>query len=204
LPQVLLVDDNPADVVLAREALARGRHQSCISNVGDGEEAMAFLRRAGRYANTVRPDLVILDLNLPKKDGRAVLAEAKADTKLRTIPVVVFSTSRSMLDITRSYDLGANCYVSKPGNLDDYLLAVQSIEEFWFGSASLPREEKIMEHEAAHVLLIEDNPGDADLVRLRLVESKSAVLVNCVPRLSDALACLDVETPAFRTIKLWR
>ena len=142
LPQVLLVDDNPADVGLAREALAGGRHQSCISTVGDGEEAMAFLHRAGQYANTVRPDLVILDLNLPKKDGRAVLAEAKADTDLRSIPVVVFSTSQSMLDIARSYELGANCYVSKPGNLSDYFLAVRSIEEFWFGSASLPRKEK--------------------------------------------------------------
>ncbi len=141
LPQVLLVDDNPADVVLAREALAGGRHQSCISNVADGEQAMAFLRRAGPYANTARPDLVILDLNLPKKDGQAVLAEAKADSNLRAIPVVVFSTSRSLLDITRSYDLGANCYVSKPGNLNDYFSVVQSIEEFWFGSASLPREE---------------------------------------------------------------
>lgn len=142
LPKVLLVDDNPADVGLAREALAGGRHQSHISNVPDGEEAMAFLRRAGQYANAVRPDLVILDLNLPKKDGRAVLAEAKADTDLRTIPVVVFSTSRSMLDIGGSYELGANCYVSKPGNLDDYFLAVQSIEEFWFGCASLPRKEE--------------------------------------------------------------
>jgi len=142
LPQVLLVDDNPADVGLAREALAGGRHQTCISTVADGEEAMAFLHRAGQYASAVRPDLVILDLNLPKKDGRAVLAEAKADTDLRTIPVVVFSTSRSMLDIARSYELGANCYVSKPGNLGDYFLAVQSIEEFWFGSASLPRKER--------------------------------------------------------------
>jgi len=141
LPQVLLVDDNPADVVLAREALAGGRHQSRISNVGNGEEAMAFLHRAGQYLNAIRPDLVILDLNLPKKDGRAVLAEAKGDAHLCSIPVVVFSTSRSMLDIARSYQLGANCYVSKPGNLDDYFLAVQSIEEFWFGSASLPREE---------------------------------------------------------------
>jgi len=142
LPQVLLVDDNPADVGLAREALAGGRHQTCISTVADGEEAMAFLRRAGQYANAVRPDLVILDLNLPNKDGRAVLAAAKADTDLRTIPVVVFSSSRSMLDIARSYELGANCYVSKPGNLADYFLAVQSIEEFWFGSASLPRKER--------------------------------------------------------------
>ena len=142
LPQVLLVDDNPADVDLAREAFAGGRHQSQISDVADGEEAMAFLHRAGEYANAVRPDLVILDLNLPKKDGRAVLAEAKADVNLRVIPVVVFSTSRSMLDITRSYELGANCYVSKPGNLNDYFSAVQSIEEFWFGSASLPRKEE--------------------------------------------------------------
>jgi len=140
LPQVLLVDDNPADVGLAREALTGGRHQSHISDVADGEEAMAFLHRAGQYANADRPDLVILDLNLPKKDGRAVLAEAKSDTNLRTIPIVVFSTSRSKLEIRRSYDLGANCYVSKPGNLNDYLLAVQAIEEFWFGTASLPRE----------------------------------------------------------------
>jgi len=142
LPQVLLVDDNPADVVLAREALAGGKHRSHISNVQDGEEALAFLHRIGQHADALRPDLVILDLNLPKKDGRAVLAEAKADKTLRTIPVVVFSTSRSTLDIARSYELGANCYVHKPGNLEDYFLAVQSIEEFWFGSASLPREEK--------------------------------------------------------------
>jgi len=141
-PQVLLVDDNPADVGLAREALAVGRHKSCISNVPDGEEAMAFLHRAGQYANAVRPDLVILDLNLPKKDGRAVLAEAKGDTELRAIPIVVFSTSRSMLDIACSYELGANCYVSKPGNLNEYFAVMQSIEEFWFGSASLTRKEK--------------------------------------------------------------
>ncbi|MFZ0797556.1 MAG: response regulator [Terriglobales bacterium] len=142
LPQVLLVDDNPADVDLARQALAGGRYQSSISDVPDGEEAMAFLHRSGQYANAVRPDLVILDLNLPKKNGRVVLAETKADADLRTIPVVVFSTSRAMLDIKRSYELGANCYVSKPGNLDEYFRVMQSIEEFWFGFASLPREEK--------------------------------------------------------------
>jgi two-component system, chemotaxis family, response regulator Rcp1 len=142
LPQVLLVDDNPADVGLAREALAGGRHHSCISDVPDGEQALAFLQRAGQYANAVRPDLVILDLNLPRKDGRAVLANAKTDKDLRTIPIVVFSTSRAMLDIARSYELGANCYVSKPGNLNEYFLTLRSIEEFWFGSASLPREEK--------------------------------------------------------------
>jgi chemotaxis family two-component system response regulator Rcp1 len=142
MPQVLLVDDNPVDVALAREALTGGGYQSQISDVPDGEEAMAFLHRAGQYANAVRPDLVILDLNLPKKDGRRVLAEAKADADLRTIPVVVFSTSRAISDIKRSYELGANCYVSKPGSLNEFFLAVQSIEEFWFSSASLPREEK--------------------------------------------------------------
>ena len=142
LPQVLLVDDNPADVDLAREALVGGRHHSCISTVEDGEEAMSFLRRTGRYANAVRPDLVILDLNLPRKDGRAVLEEVKAERGLHTIPVVVFSTSRAMSDIARSYELGANCYVYKPGNLEGYFQAVQAIEEFWFGSASLPREEE--------------------------------------------------------------
>jgi len=141
MPQVLLVDDNPADAGLAREALAGGRHQSQINHVLDGVEALAFLHRAGQYANAVRPDLVILDLNLPRKDGRAVLAEAKADADLRTIPVVVFSSSRAQRDIKRSYALGANCYVSKPVSLKDYFLAMHSIEEFWFGSASLPEEE---------------------------------------------------------------
>ena len=142
LPQVLLVDDNPADVGLTQEALAGGRHQSRISNVVDGEEAMAFLRRAGPYANAARPDLVILDLNLPRKDGRAVLADIRADEHLRTIPIVVFSTSRSMRDIARSYELGANCYVGKPGNLQDFFRVMRSIEEFWIGSALLPREEE--------------------------------------------------------------
>ena len=142
LPQVLLVDDNPADVGLAEEALAGGRHQSHISNVQDGEEAVSFLNQAGKHGDAARPDLVILDLNLPKKDGRAVLAEVKTNMVLRTIPIVVFSTSRSALDISRSYELGANCYVHKPGNLDEYFSAVQAIEEFWFGAASLPREDK--------------------------------------------------------------
>jgi CheY-like chemotaxis protein len=140
-PQVLLVDDNPADVDLAREALTGGRHQSSISDVADGGEAIAFLHRTGQYAKASRPDLVILDLNLPKKDGRAVLAEAKGDADLRSIPIVVFSTSTAMLDIQRSYQLGANCYVSKPGNLTDYMRVMHSIEEFWFGTASLPGEE---------------------------------------------------------------
>lgn len=142
LPQVLLVDDNPADVVLAREALAGGRHQSHLNNVQDGEDALAFLHRAGTHSNAVRPDLVILDLNMPKKSGRAVLAEAKSDKSLCTIPMVVFSTSRSSVDIASSYELGANCYVHKPGNLQDYFSALRAIEEYWFGVVNLPREDK--------------------------------------------------------------
>ena len=142
LPQVLLVDDNPADVVLAREALAGGRHQSHLNNVQDGEDALAFLHRAGTHSNAVRPDLVILDLNLPKKNGWALLAEAKSDKSLCTIPMVVFSTSRSSVDIASSYELGANCYVHKPGNLQDYFSALRAIEEYWFGVVNLPREDK--------------------------------------------------------------
>jgi two-component system, chemotaxis family, response regulator Rcp1 len=139
-PQVLLVDDNPADVTLAKEALAGGTFQSRISSVQDGVEALAFLYRAGLYTSASRPDLVILDLNLPKKDGRAVLAQVKKDDKLRSIPIVVFSTSRAFADIKRSYEMGANCYVHKPGNLADYFLALQAIEQFWFGCASLLKE----------------------------------------------------------------
>lgn len=103
---------------------------------------MAFLRRQGKYATEVIPDFVILDLSLPGKDGRAVLAEVRADPVLRKIPIVIFSTSQAPQDIMCSYDLGANCYVSKPGNLRDFIAAVTSIGEFWFGLAHLPSEEQ--------------------------------------------------------------
>jgi two-component system, chemotaxis family, response regulator Rcp1 len=104
---------------------------------------MAFLRREGKYASALLPDLVILDLSLPKKDGRTVLAEVKADPVLRKIPIAIFSTSEAQRDIVRSYELGANCYVSKPGNLQGFIYAVTSIGEFWFGLARLPREENL-------------------------------------------------------------
>ncbi|MFZ0418867.1 MAG: response regulator [Candidatus Sulfotelmatobacter sp.] len=136
--RLLLVDDNPADVGLTREALLEGARHSAISSVVDGMEAMAFLDRRGKYAQVARPDLVILDLNLPKKDGLAVLAAIKARPELRRIPVVIFSTSQLAKDIVRSYELGANCYVSKPGNLKDFFTAVKSIEEFWCGFVNLP------------------------------------------------------------------
>jgi two-component system response regulator len=110
--------------------------------VADGVAAIAFLRREGKYANAVSPDFVILDLNLPKKDGRSVLAEVKADPVLRKIPIAIFSTSEAQPDIVRSYELGANCYVTKPGNLQDFISAVTSIAEFWFGLVRLPHKEQ--------------------------------------------------------------
>jgi chemotaxis family two-component system response regulator Rcp1 len=137
-PDVLIVDDNPADVALIREALTGSKHGSQIKSVGDGVEAMAFLNRRDKFANAIRPDLVILDLNLPKKDGLAVLAAMKAAPSLRRIPVVIFSTSELRKDVVRSYEVGANCYVSKPGNLNEFFSAVKSLEEFWFGFAVLP------------------------------------------------------------------
>jgi chemotaxis family two-component system response regulator Rcp1 len=137
-PDVLIVDDNPADVALIREALTGSKHASQIKSVGDGVEAMAFLNRRDKFANSIRPDLVILDLNLPKKDGLAVLAAMKAAPALRRIPVVIFSTSELRKDVVRSYEVGANCYVRKPGNLNEFFAAVKSMEEFWFGFAVLP------------------------------------------------------------------
>jgi CheY-like chemotaxis protein len=138
--EVLLVDDNPGDTDLTSEILVRsGCH---IQSVTDGVEAIAFLRREGQYAIAVLPDFVILDLNLPRKDGRAVLAEVKTDPILREIPITIFSTSVAREDVVRSYRLGANCYVSKPGNLQDYIAAVTAIGEFWFGLARLPHEEQ--------------------------------------------------------------
>jgi chemotaxis family two-component system response regulator Rcp1 len=138
MPEILLVDDNPADSDLTWLVLARSTRQNHISAVYDGEQAMAFLQRTGKHTNAVRPHLVVLDLNLPRKDGRAVLDEVKADPNLRKIPIVIFTTSRSGRDVARCYELGANCYVCKPGNLDDFRSVVRSIEDFWFGSASLP------------------------------------------------------------------
>jgi len=140
--EVLLVDDNPADTDLTSEILARNGCPSHIQSVTDGMEAIAFLRREGKYASALVPDFVILDLSLPGKDGSAVLAEVKGDAVLRRIPIAIFSTSDAKQDILRSYELGANCYVSKPGNLRDFISAVTSISEFWFGLAHLPREEE--------------------------------------------------------------
>ena len=140
--EIVLVDDNPADTDLIAEVWARNGRPGNNHAITDGVEAIAFLRREQKYAHALVPDFVILDLNLPKKDGRAVLAEVKTDTFLRKIPIAIFSTSEAQQDIVRSYELGANCYVSKPGNLQGFISAVTLIGDFWFGLARLPREEK--------------------------------------------------------------
>lgn len=138
--QILLVEDSPGDVRLTIEALKEGKVRNDLSVVPDGVEALAFLRREERYSDAPRPDLILLDLNLPRKDGRAVLAEIKADESLRRIPVVILTTSRAEQDILRSYDLNANCYVVKPVDLDQFIGVVKSIEDFWFTVVTLPQE----------------------------------------------------------------
>jgi two-component system, chemotaxis family, response regulator Rcp1 len=139
--EILVVDDNPGDVVLVRESLAETAHQSNVHSVLDADEAIAYLRHQGKYINTIRPDLVILDLNLLHRDGHKVLIALKCRSELRQIPVVIFSSSGLVADIERSYGLGANCYISKPADLKRFFAAVRAIEEFWFGYASLPDKE---------------------------------------------------------------
>ena len=138
--EILLVEDSPADVDLTREALEDAKVRNNLHVASDGVEALAFLRREGRYADAPHPDLILLDLNLPKKDGREVLAEIKADPLLRRIPVVVLTTSEAEQDILQSYDLHANCYVTKPVDLDAFMHVVRSIEDFWLAIVRLPSE----------------------------------------------------------------
>ena len=139
--QVLLVEDNPGDVRLTKEALKEGKLLNQLTVVGDGVEALSFLRKEGRYADALQPELILLDLNLPKKDGREVLAEIKADPNLRRIPVVVLTTSSSEEDILKIYDLHANCYITKPVDLEQFMGVVKSIEDFWVSVVKLPSYE---------------------------------------------------------------
>lgn len=139
--KVLLVEDSPGDVRLTREAF-RAAGRSVEMNVAyDGVEAMAFLRREGTYANAPRPDLILLDLNLPKMDGREVLALVKEDESLKTIPTVILTTSHAEADVLKSYQLQANCYLSKPVQLDEFELLVESINDFWLTRVKLPQQE---------------------------------------------------------------
>jgi CheY-like chemotaxis protein len=137
--EVLLVEDSPGDVRLTQEAFRKAMLSVHLHVAVDGVEAMAFLRREGEYANAPRPDLILLDLNLPKMDGREVLARVKTDLNLKTIPTVILTTSEAEADILKSYELQANAYLSKPGQLDAFESLVQSIGDFWLTRAKLPQ-----------------------------------------------------------------
>lgn len=136
--EILLVEDNPGDVRLTIESLRETKVRNNLRVARDGVEALAMLRREGPHAEFVRPDLILLDLNLPRKDGREVLADIKADPQLRTIPVVVLTTSRAEQDVLRSYELQANCYITKPVDLEQFMTVVRSIEDFWLTIVTLP------------------------------------------------------------------
>lgn len=136
--EILLVEDNPGDARLTIEAMREAKLRNRLHVVEDGVEAMQFLRREGRFGDAARPDLILLDLNLPKKDGREVLAEIKSDPALKRIPVVVLTTSRAEEDILRAYDLHANCYVTKPVDLEQFMKIVKQIDEFWLKLVILP------------------------------------------------------------------
>lgn len=138
---ILMVDDNPADVDLAREALDGTHRPYRLESVPDGEEALSFLTHKGAYTQAATPDLLFLDLNLPRKDGRQVLAAIKHDPQLAKIPVVVFTTSRAFSDVVCSYELGANCYVRKPGTLPEFLATIRGVSDFWLRQAILPQKE---------------------------------------------------------------
>ena len=136
--EILMVEDNPGDVRLTVEALKEGKVRNNFYTVEDGEEAMKYLRRQDPYAKMPRPDLVLLDLNLPKKNGREVLAEIKDDPELKRIPVVILTVSEAEQDILKSYNLHANCYITKPVNLEQFIKVVRSIEDFWLTVVMLP------------------------------------------------------------------
>jgi CheY-like chemotaxis protein len=136
--EILLVEDSPSDTELTIEALKEAKVRNHLSIVEDGVEALEFLRRRGKYAPAPRPDLIMLDLNLPRKDGREVLAEIKSDARLKTIPVVVLTTSRAEQDVLQAYQYHANCYITKPVDFEQFCQVVRSIESFWLVLVTLP------------------------------------------------------------------
>lgn len=138
--EILLVEDNPGDARLTREALASSKVRNQLHHTKDGEEAMAFLRREGQYATAPTPDLILLDLNLPRRDGREVLEDIKRDPALKQIPVVILTSSEAEEDVLRSYRLHANCFITKPVDLEQLTKVVQGIEQFWFTLVRLPPE----------------------------------------------------------------
>ena len=136
--EILLVEDSPSDAALTREALEKGKIANNLNCVGDGVEALEYLNRQGKFAKAKRPDLIMLDLNMPRKDGKEVLKELKSDPSLKTIPVIVLTTSRAEQDILQSYQLSANCYITKPVDFKSFIDVVKSIEQFWLSVVTLP------------------------------------------------------------------
>ena len=136
--EILLVEDNPGDVRLTKEALREGKVYNNLHWAKDGVEALEFLRREGKHADAPRPDIILLDLNLPKKDGREVLSSIKNDDRFKQIPVVILTTSEAEEDVLRSYELHANCYITKPVDLEKFIVVVQSIDRFWLTVVTLP------------------------------------------------------------------
>ena len=136
--EILLIEDSPSDAALTIEALQAGKIVNNLNLVADGVEAMAYLRKQGRFTESSRPDLIMLDLNLPKKDGREVLQELKSDPSLKLIPIIVLTTSRADKDVLRSYELSANCYITKPVDFQQFIDVVRSIERFWLSVVTLP------------------------------------------------------------------
>lgn len=143
LVEILLVEDSPSDTELTIEALREAKVRNHLSLVEDGVQALQFLRHEGRFAGAPRPDLIMLDLNLPRKDGREVLAEIKSDADLKTIPIVVLTTSRAEQDVLRAYQLSANCYITKPVDFEQFLNVVRSIESFWLFIVTLPPKARL-------------------------------------------------------------
>lgn len=140
--EILLVEDNAADILLTEEVLKDSKLRLKLNVVRDGVEAITYLRREGKYANANKPDLILLDLNLPRKDGREVLKEVKTDDNLKSIPIVVLTTSDTDEDILNSYNLGANCYISKPLSLEEFAQIMKFIEDFWFLIVKLPHRNR--------------------------------------------------------------
>ncbi len=155
--EVLLVDDNPGDLELTSEFLSRNHYPHRIHTAGDADEAIAFIRGTGKYARVDRPDLIVLDLNLPRKPGHTVLSAVKQDANLQGVPVVIFSTSQAPADISRSYQMGANSYVCKPGNLADFAMAVITMGNFWLCCASLDGSSKAKRDEDVPVIPHKEN-----------------------------------------------
>src|SRR5690606_29570073 len=183
--EILLVEDNPGDVRLVVEALRHGKLLHRLSVAENGAKALAMLRREGAHAHRAGPDLILLDLNLPGLSGHELLTELKTDARLARIPVVVMTGSDAQDDIARAYESHANCYVRKPVDIDRLLTIVNGIGHFWLSVVSLPEHSTADDGESWRLLLVEDNPGDARLVREMLGDAPISIVQ--VSRLADAI-----------------